>query len=40
MMKNFSTKLNVETHNMEVEAVATTEEMEVDQALDELFNNK
>jgi len=39
MMKNFSTKLNVETHNMEVEAVATNEEMEVDQALEELLNN-
>lgn len=38
MMKNFSTKLNVESHNMEVEAVATNEEMEVDQALEELFN--
>ena len=39
MIKKFSTKLNVEAHNMEVEAVATNEEMEVDQALDELFNN-
>jgi hypothetical protein len=39
MMKNFSSKLNVESHNMEVEAVATNEEMEVDQALEELFNN-
>ncbi len=39
MMKNFSTKLNVESHNMEVEPVAIKEEMEVDQALEELFNN-
>jgi len=39
MMKNFSTKINVESHNMEVEAVASKEEMEVDQALEDLFNN-
>jgi len=39
MMKNLSTKINVESHNMEVEAVASKEEMEVDQALEDLFNN-
>lgn len=38
LMKNFSTKLNVENHNMEVELATTTEEMEVDQALEELLN--
>ena len=38
LMKIFTTKLNVETHNMEVEAVAA-EKMEVDQALEELFSN-
>jgi hypothetical protein len=38
MMKNFSTKRNVENFNMEVEPETMTEEMEVDQALEELLN--
>ena len=38
LMKNFSTKLNMENHNMEVELAAATEEMVVDQALEELLN--
>ena len=38
LMKNFSTKLNVENHNMGVELATTTKEMEVDQALAELLN--
>jgi hypothetical protein len=38
LMKNFSTKLNVENFNMEVEPEAMAEEMEVDQALEELLN--
>ena len=38
LMKNFSTKLNVENFNMEIEPETMAEEMEVDQALEELLN--
>ena len=38
LMKNFSTKLNVENFNMEIEPETMAEEMDVDQALEELLN--
>lgn len=37
-MKNFGTKLQVETHNMETVEENPNDEMEIDQALEELLN--